>query len=1162
MTTTARSARFTVAKNTMRGALANKDGKPLEALSSSIASLEPEELPRYTAWLRGYPSRRTRLYPPPLIKEYKDLWPGDFVTLNEFGIALRWVSELVAQHHRIIDDFLTRVDAYETASFKGAYDRALTILDDIDEHVGLSIWSVEAHIGLLHRFKGLEAQKSYVRSIHEAAPRTLGAFVAFHVSQRNEDGTSLRRFSIRSKNDVDRQPVGDALKTYLVNRFLGSDSSEAFDEQEFCALLCAGSCASVIDAYDTLIDVLWDASFRGGFAEFSGEILKTLARFSPPDWRWKKLRAVWGNDFSTVEHRDLRPDDAFLRADYAQAAALAAEQAQQVPADLDALCVAATACAYGAIDPSSLTLSPLQLELVELLKTLALTRESASKPGSDLEKLALNCRTLRTAKAASGFHAVLSLDAISLQRTKYTSVFAASPKLNVRHWAVLPSCSAEHLFTNDSTPYLAVTVAKQQFRREAIQGEGLNPSVACELSILSALYHADFRQALYCARCLSHSDLTSYRNLSTKIELHCLLRTDRRDEALMQAARLYCSSQIPSGTIPLRALLHGRRWRNLRHLCSELALPILLNLYCDNIDESEHETTRRNAYDEFLKSHGCRRPSDLGSVAHQFNTNELVYFLARVCVPEVMDVSFDVFPGSKELEDERITICGLLSELDPDSSSIYRDELAMRTKYRTIQDGLRAVDQSRVHVNAEAIGRWAERELQESFSRYKTLLQSKVGVGSPEDFERTAKALLDPETQSGANLLDYPDWEGDSLLLQMLESLKEEYLTDTDYGLDAYLSMRIRHGSLSGHLRGPLEERNLIVFKNDSGDGYCKNVSLAQQLGLGTEHYDAFFAAFSAFSGRYDGIISDLTKNRLQIRSARKPQGFFALDLRATPVVLHFVRARTDEHTSFNDFLVTALTAITIPLRSILLGVSDYIKTIVKQDVEAAFESLRASLASSMPHRTYLELSSSIADVTPEILAAIDRVAGWFVPASDQQQGVLRTIEEVVEIGIEATKRAHRGFSPVVETNVPHIGIRSTGFLTEVHDILFTVLDNVYSHSGNKVSPWTRVTVSSSRIENTEPEQYIITFRIDSEAAPGVATEATRSKLERIREMMRSGEYRKQVNLEGGTGLLKLKRLVAADERQHLAFGFEGDTSFFVEISLIRAGVRTSGAPS
>src|SRR5260370_42309335 len=149
--------------------------------------------------------------------------------------------------------------------------------------------------------------------------------------------------------------------------------------------------------------------------------------------------------------------------------------------------------------------------------------------------------------------------------------------------------------------------------------------------------------------------------------------------------------------------------------------------------------------------------------------------------------------------------------------------------------------------------------------------------------------------------------------------------------------MRIRHGSLSGHLRGPLEEKNLIVSKNEAGEGHRSNTILADRLHLAADR-SAFFAAFTQFSSQYDAIIADLTKNLLQIRSAKKPQGVFSLDLQRNPVILHFVRARITEKTSFNDFLITAITAITLALRAILLEVRHYIKTTVKHEVEPAFE--------------------------------------------------------------------------------------------------------------------------------------------------------------------------------------------------------------------------------
>ena len=47
--------------------------------------------------------------------------------------------------------------------------------------------------------------------------------------------------------------------------------------------------------------------------------------------------------------------------------------------------------------------------------------------------------------------------------------------------------------------------------------------------------------------------------------------------------------------------------------------------------------------------------------------------------------------------------------------------------------------------------------------------------------------------------------------------------------LTTYLSMRIRHGSLAGHLRSPLDERGLIVAK-DEGGKYEDNNLIAQKV--------------------------------------------------------------------------------------------------------------------------------------------------------------------------------------------------------------------------------------------------------------------------------------------------------------------------------------------
>jgi hypothetical protein len=181
----------------------------------------------------------------------------------------------------------------------------------------------------------------------------------------------------------------------------------------------------------------------------------------------------------------------------------------------------------------------------------------------------------------------------------------------------------------------------------------------------------------------------------------------------------------------------------------------------------------------------------------------------------------------------------------------------------------------------------------------------------------------------------------------------------------------------------------------------------------------------------------------------------------------------------------------------------------------------------------------------PEVQATVDRIAEWFV-AEQKPQAALRTINEAVEIGIEVARKAHRGFAPQIQSDVERIAIRTIA-VSEFADIFFTVLDNVYCHSGNRFSPWVKLRLWT---EPLEPNLRIVKLRVENELAPGVVGEASINKLSRLRQLMRSGDYRRQVNLEGGTGLLKLQRLVSLDLRNALNFDFIGHEAFFVEIHL------------
>jgi hypothetical protein len=261
--------------------------------------------------------------------------------------------------------------------------------------------------------------------------------------------------------------------------------------------------------------------------------------------------------------------------------------------------------------------------------------------------------------------------------------------------------------------------------------------------------------------------------------------------------------------------------------------------------------------------------------------------------------------------------------------------------------------------------------------------------------------------------------------------------------------------------------------------------------------------------------------------------------------------------TSFEEFLIITLTALNFVLHELSLRVHDYILAQVKTEVEAAFEALRAELERRVGPRSYAVVNSRIADAIPAVQAAIDRVAEWFVPVQRKDETTYRTLEQIVDIGIESARRMHPGFLPVIERQVEDILIRYD-FLWDFTDVILTVIDNVYRHSGTN-SPWIHITVGTVPLDG--PTRRIV-VRVESEVTAQACSPEAHGRLARIKERIQSADYRQHVNLEGGTGLLKLNRLVSRDARQSLDYDFTEARMFFVQVDLIRQVFKVDETPA
>ncbi len=110
----------------------------------------------------------------------------------------------------------------------------------------------------------------------------------------------------------------------------------------------------------------------------------------------------------------------------------------------------------------------------------------------------------------------------------------------------------------------------------------------------------------------------------------------------------------------------------------------------------------------------------------------------------------------------------------------------------------------------------------------------------------------------------------------MVSLVLTEFPLSTTHGLDCYLSMRVRHGTLSGQLRSPLEEQHLITQRESGSQEYKPNEYWPNRLPeVSPERRSKVEERLSTFSKSYDDFIDRIANKLIQIRSKDKPEGLF-----------------------------------------------------------------------------------------------------------------------------------------------------------------------------------------------------------------------------------------------------------------------------------------------
>ncbi len=529
-----------------------------------------------------------------------------------------------------------------------------------------------------------------------------------------------------------------------------------------------------------------------------------------------------------------------------------------------------------------------------------------------------------------------------------------------------------------------------------------------------------------------------------------------------------------------------------------------------------------NAVEDLLESLGAAHPSDLIARANQFPTTTILRFLGSVCVTDVLDYMI-AYESTADLEAERMRLAEALLTLDPGKTSDYQEEIALLLQAAAIREMLQQIEETRVHVDVAGILEQLGSSFEQRFVRFKAFSdlaaeyrRSHAGedVSDQLKIEKALKLFRDTADLIRNTDLSY------TYFLEMFQELTKRYVSSNEYGLDSYLSVRIRHGTLSGQLRSQFDKQRLLTQKPSHDADYAENTHWKQLVAaeFGQPTAVAVDRRLREFARQVDSIIEAFKRDRVQIKTKEKDLGLF--DFQFTGEHLEAVWRRSFEVASYGEFLEVVFGVLYQRTVRNLESVVSYVRRDLAKQLSDALTALGKDVAEIRYELGHSELGQAIKQCGTAVQNELTVIAGWFMTGGGSKVISYR-MKMLTDTVIDTVKRMYPTYGVVIENNVDSDITLIGSFLPNVFYILLILLDNAVRHSGG--------THTHTEITATKNAGYVH-LAVANRLYGGIA-EARRAA-EKATVSTDSWRPSEDVRRETGSGFHKLHKILRFDLRR------------------------------
>tara|TARA_R110000751_G_scaffold254855_1_gene354385 strand:- start:2175 stop:5603 length:3429 start_codon:yes stop_codon:yes gene_type:complete len=1042
---------------------------------------------------------------------------------------MMWTASVLSLFRTEIKLYVSLRDDFYNSWLSGEYDAAERALDIIEEKLGWSLWLIRSRLQVLQVFKGLQAQKDFLEIIvSEKKLIPLVKWFAYYFSLRAENSTSYESFVFEISPLITGQPqdLEDCFVRYLlpgdISDIEGPANPVSWDEA-----LC------VIDRFETFtqMSVLYYAKYGKSAREFivgsvgglTGLGEKVIDRM----WSVAKGRA----DIS--EELFIELADSYTEGNYEMA----------IKPGVDGLEITAKACVISNYQPED---GPdIKTRIIYLMCKILSISSDAQEARQSLEKILLllggHLYGYQLASFLTRKHDFLFVRDYS---TNDVLLSLTAPNNNPIHAPILSEITGKNWLDEiaKTSPGSSTVMLRCVLdgRIDVAQVAGL------------PLYRLDMYKAHVAKKKEQYGLAVSLYKKVINCEIPYVSNEARRHlfNTYIDMGELVSAMYLVADHVIENSAARDLYFvENLCRLCMadenlacEIGLPLLVHIASQK-NGLEFQRDLSDVYENFLERNDFENPRALLALKDLYKIKYVVYFLRFICVPRILDDT-TCYDSIDEINLERIALCQILLDLDPENNDEYLLEIRNVTRDNNVAHLLNKVQTSKIYVDEDGVRQALNVHLKGDFIRYKQLLESPELSYQAEKLSKLMGDLMSSKGHPELKDLRLPATERESLFASMLHECVSQFALNPAYGLDTHLSTSIRHGAFEGHLRSPLAIEELLYTVGQSG---CNVQTTWRNVvpELTESELEAVKSLLAKFTNKFERLIKDCLEFKLHIQPAGKNQQLFSFD--ASAEVNEELMQWVNLSTSYDAFLERLISHCWDLTEESLKNVRHELVVEIGAQMDQAFDSLASAVNRNFPHLKAVPILDSIARARTSFQFALESVAEWFHRRKDISREPF-DVEVAVHVALEQIKNCYVT-TPLCHTLSLDVNQKLNGrFLDGLCEILFILIQNVIIHGKGVGSPAT-FTLSAALddgVLSIECKSQLNSQACFSESKQ-IAAEATR--------LYKRDSALRMARQEGGSGLSKVWRIAEFNLKlkHELELFVAEDEVFFSRIQLTGA---------